>query len=60
MTELQMPPELGTGVMLHPVLKGLDATVLLVVQSALNRIIEAACCKIGLDANVDELWAVLL
>jgi hypothetical protein len=53
-------PEVRSGVMLHPALKRLDATVFFVVQGAMNGVVKMACCKIGLDASVDGLRAVLV
>src|ERR1700674_3904867 len=55
-----LPPKIGGGAMLHWVLERLYATVLFVVQSALDGSVEASGVKIGLHASVDRRRAVLL
>jgi hypothetical protein len=53
-------PEIGGGVVLHRALKRPKATVLFVVQSALNRGVESPRRKIGQKASVHRLRKVLL
>ena len=55
-------PEFGSGAVFHQAawLKRLNATVFLGVQSAENGFIEAPCGKVGLNAGVDGLWAILV
>ncbi len=55
-------PEFGGGAVFHQAacLKWLNATVFLVVQSAGNRFIETACGKVGLNAGIDGLRAILV
>ena len=53
-------PEIGGGVVLHGALERPKATVLFVVQSALNRCVETARRKIGWKASVHRLRKVLL
>jgi hypothetical protein len=50
-------PEIGSGPMVHGAdfLERLNATVFLIVQSAINRLIEAACCEIGWKTGIHEL-----
>ena len=55
-----LPPKIGGGAMLHWVLERLYATVLLVVQSALDGSVKVSGLKIGLHASVDRRRAVLL
>jgi len=55
-----LPPKIGGGAMLHWVLERLYATVLFVVQGALDGRVEASGREIGLDASVDRRRAVLL
>ena len=52
-----VPPELGSGAMLKEAtfLKRLNATVLLIVQSAIDRLVETTCGEVGLNAGVK--WA---
>jgi hypothetical protein len=53
-------PKACCGAMLHPTLKRLDSTALLVVQSTLDGFVETARVKIGLKTNVDGLRAILV
>ena len=53
-------PKIGGGAMLHRVLERLYASVLLVVQGALDGRVEASGRKVGLDASIDRRRAVLL
>ena len=48
--------------MLHEaaLLKRLNATVFLVVQSAVDCLVETACGKVGLNAGVNGLRAMLV
>ena len=55
-----LPPKIGGGAMLHWVLERLYATVLLVVQSALDGSVEVSGSKIGLHASVDRRREVFL
>ena len=55
-----LPPKIGGGAMLHWLLERLYATVLFVVQGALDGRVEASGRKIGLDTSVDRRRAVLL
>jgi hypothetical protein len=53
-------PKIGGGAMLHRVLERLYASVLLVVQGALDGRVEASGRKVGWDASIDRRRAVLL
>ncbi len=55
-------PKFGSGAVFYQAafLKRLNATVFLVVQSAANRFIETASGKVGLNAGVDGLRAILV
>ncbi len=46
--------------MLHWVLERLGSTVILFIQSALDRCVEASGRKIGLDTRIDRRRAMLL
>jgi hypothetical protein len=53
-------PKIGGGAVLHRMLERLRATVLLVVQGALDGRVEAPTRKVRLNATVDRRGAVLL
>ena len=55
-------PELGSGAMLHEAafLKRLNATVFLIVQGGVDRLVERACSEVGLNAGVNGLRAMLV
>jgi hypothetical protein len=55
-----LPTKIGGGAMLYWLLERLYATVLFVVQGALDGRVEASGRKIGLDTSVDRRRAVLL
>jgi len=55
-------PEFGSGAVFHQaaILERLNTTISLVFQSAGNRFIESACGKVGFNAVIDGLRAVLV
>jgi hypothetical protein len=55
-------PKLGSGAMLHETarLKRLNATVFLIVQSAVDRLVETTCGEVRLNAGVNGLRAMLV
>jgi hypothetical protein len=57
-----MLPELGSCAMLHEaaLLKRLNATVFLILQSAADCLVETACGEVGLNAGIDRLRAMLV
>ena len=52
--------KLGSGAVFRALLKRLNVTVSLVVQSAENRLIETPCGKIRLNAGIDGLGEILV
>jgi hypothetical protein len=54
------PPKARGRAMLHAPLKRLNTTVLFVIQSVGNGVVETACRKVGLKAGIDGLGVVLI
>jgi hypothetical protein len=52
-------PIICISAVLHPALKRLDSTVLFVVQGSLDRFVETARRKIGLDTSIDGVGVLV-
>jgi hypothetical protein len=53
-------PKIRSSAMPHRALERLNSTVLFVVQSAVDGLVQAACGKVGLNASIEGLRAVLV
>jgi hypothetical protein len=53
-------PKIRSSAMLHPTLERLNPTLFFIVQSAINGFVEAPRLKVGLNAGINGLRAVLV